>query len=324
MEIYASYKDRVNRALKKLSLDKKPDGLYAPIRYILDLGGKRLRPVLTLAACDLLGGDPELALDAAIGLEIFHNFTLLHDDIMDEASMRRGNKTVHEKWNPNVAILSGDTMFALATQRINATDHLERQEIIGIYTQTAIEVCEGQQFDMDFESQAIISIPEYMEMIRLKTAVLLGASLRIGAVIGNATAEQAQLLYDFGQNAGLAFQLKDDYLDAFGNSETFGKSIGGDIRSNKKTFLYLKCLEQAGDEDRKTLLTLFTGEPGNDQNKVNEVLALYEKYNIKNLTLSEMETYFGKAIEMMNQLDAPKDKKAALSSYAEWLYKRNY
>ncbi|MFP4469366.1 MAG: polyprenyl synthetase family protein [Bacteroidales bacterium] len=324
MERYNNYKEQVNCALSELDLDRAPPRLYRPISYTLSLGGKRLRPILTLAACDLFGGNPDQALHAAIGLEIFHNFTLLHDDIMDEAPLRRGEATVYKKWNPNVAILSGDTMFALATNIINKTQHPSIKDILELFTQTAIEVCEGQQLDMDFESQAVVSIAEYLNMIRLKTAVLLGTSLQIGAIIGNANREQAQNIYDFGLNVGLAFQLKDDYLDAFGETEAFGKDIGGDIRANKKTYLYLKCLEQANEQDARKLLGLFETPTDNTNEKVKEVLSLYEKYNIKTLSLQEMEKYFGKAIEMMNHVGADREKKIALTSYAEWLYKRNH
>lgn len=325
MEIYSNFKKLIDNTLQDLKLDGAPVRLYEPIRYTLGLGGKRLRPVLTLAACDLFGGNPENALHAATGLEVFHNFTLLHDDIMDNAPLRRGEETVYKKWDANVAILSGDTMFALATRLINTTSHPQKEKILELFTQTAIEVCEGQQFDMDFEDQAIVSIPEYLNMIKLKTAVLLGASLKTGAIIGNAGEEQAGMIYDFGLNAGLAFQLKDDYLDAFGEAEAFGKDIGGDIRANKKTYLYLKCLEQASETDRKDLLELYhTSDESVKNDKVQKVLSHYDKYNIRELSLKEMEKFFGKAIDIMNLVEADGKKKAALISFAEWLYKRNH
>ncbi len=325
MEIFDTYKKQINKALEELKLGGSPVRLYEPIRYTLGLGGKRLRPILSLAACDLFGGNPEDVLNAAIGLEVFHNFTLLHDDIMDNAPLRRGEETVYKKWDANVAILSGDTMFAIATRLINSTNHPLREKILELFTQTAIEVCEGQQFDMDFEDQAIVSIPEYLNMIKLKTAVLLGASLKTGAIIGNAGEEQAGMIYDFGLNAGLAFQLKDDYLDAFGDAEAFGKNIGGDIRANKKTYLYLKCLEQADETDREDLLELYRNSDESVKNeKVQRVLSHFDKYNIRELSLTEMEKYFGKAIDIMNLIEADGKKKAALISFAEWLYKRNH
>lgn len=324
MNSFDHYKKMVNMALGEMSLNRKPERLYEPIAYILSLGGKRLRPVLTLAACDLFSGKVESAMPVALGIEIFHNFTLLHDDIMDNADMRRGKETVHKKWNSNVAILSGDTMFALAYGKVCSTQHPELTRILETFTQSAIEVCEGQQYDMDFETLDRVSIPEYINMIRLKTAVLLGCSLKVGALLGNAIPEQAQLLYDFGVNAGLAFQLKDDYLDAFGNEDKFGKSIGGDIAANKKTYLYLKCLEQANADDKETLLKLYSDTKTAKSEKIKEVLGLYEKYNIRGELRVEMEKYFNNSLENLRKIDASKEKKEALSAYAEWLYKRDY
>lgn len=324
MENYDHFKKMVNEALHELSLKQQPKNLYEPIRYILSLGGKRLRPVLTLAACDLFGGNPENALSAATGLEIFHNFTLLHDDIMDNADVRRGHETVHKKWNPNIAILSGDTMFALAYRQISTQQTGNLQSILETFTQTAIEVCEGQQYDMDFETQDVVTIPEYLKMIRLKTAVLLGGSLRIGALITGANEDQAQLIYNFGVNIGLAFQLKDDYLDAFGNLEKFGKNIGGDIEANKKTYLYLKCLELTSDEDRRTLSALYHEDTIENSEKIRRVLGLFDKYDLKTHITGEMENFYGKSLELMDKVDAPREKKNRMISYAEWLYKRDY
>ncbi len=324
MEIYGHYKKMVNEALLHLSLQKKPEKLYDPITYILSLGGKRLRPVLALAACDLFGENPEKAIQAASGIEIFHNFTLLHDDIMDKADMRRGKETVHKKWNSNIAILSGDTMFALAYQQIATSSREQLHEILDTFTTTAIEVCEGQQYDMDFETSEVVTIPEYLNMIRLKTAVLLGASLKIGALIAGATTKQAQLIYDFGVNIGIAFQLKDDYLDAFGDLEKFGKNIGGDIAANKKTYIYLKCLEIADKQDRSGLLELYQQTQGDSKAKINEVIEIFNKYDLKNHTLKEMENFFGKSLELMDKIEANPDKKNQMVRYAEWLYKRDH
>ncbi len=314
----------VNFALGEINLRRNPGKLYDPISYIISLGGKRLRPVLTLAACDLFGGDIQCAMQAATGIELFHNFTLLHDDIMDKADMRRGNETVHKKWNSNVAILSGDTMFALSYRQICSTKHTQLPHILETFTQSAVEVCEGQQYDMDFETSDHVSISEYLNMIRLKTAVLLGSSLKIGALIGNASDEQTQLLYDFGVNIGIAFQLKDDFLDAFGNEDKFGKIIGGDIVANKKTYLYLKCLELCNEQDRNDLLVLFREGKNNNRRKIDQVLRLYQKYKIREIILAEMEKYYSNSLEIINRLDAPEQKKTALVGFAEWLYKRDH
>lgn len=324
MENYGHFKKMVNEVLHQLTPEKEPAKLYEPITYILSLGGKRLRPVLALAACDLLGGDPRQAINPAAGIEIFHNFTLLHDDIMDKADMRRGKETVHKKWNPNIAILSGDTMFALAYRQIYSSPAGKLNEILEAFTNTAIEVCEGQQYDMDFELMEVVSIADYLNMIRLKTAVLLGCSLIIGALVAGAGEEQAQLIYDFGVNIGLAFQLKDDYLDAFGDLNKFGKKIGGDITANKKTYLYLKCLELAGENDRMKLAELYRLNLDDNQEKIREVLALFNKYDVKHHITIEMEKFFGKSLEMMEMVDAPKEKKNRMISYAEWLYKRDH
>ncbi len=324
MEKYNQFKQMVNDELLKISIAKEPKRLYEPINYIIGLGGKRLRPVLTLAGCDLFGGSPESALPAAIGLEVFHNFTLLHDDIMDKADVRRGKQTVHKKWNSNIAILSGDTMFALAFQQLNLTQSTQKKEMLETFTQTAIEVCEGQQFDMDFESMDYVTIPDYINMIRLKTAVLLGCSLQIGALTAEANPAQAKFIYDFGVNIGIAFQLKDDFLDSFGELEKFGKKIGGDISENKKTFLYLKCLELANADDRDGLTALYSGNQSAPDRKVKEVLQLFDKYDIKSHTINEMEKYFNQATEILDRIKVNKDKKGELQSYAKWLYKRDH
>jgi geranylgeranyl diphosphate synthase type II len=324
MEYFEEYKSLVEKRIAALNLEKEPRQLYQPISYTLAGGGKRLRPVLVLVACDLYGGNVQEALDVAIGIEVFHNFTLLHDDIMDKSEMRRGKDTVHKKWNPNIAILAGDTMFALACHFIQSAKSQQFSSILSTFTQTAIEVCEGQQFDMDFEERNAVSISEYINMIRLKTAVLLGASLKAGALVANATIQQADLLYDFGVNAGIAFQLKDDFLDAFGNAEKFGKKIGSDILANKKTWLYLKCLEMAEDNDKKRLLDFNGQKKFDEQSKVSGVLALYDKYNIKNEATYEMECFFRNSTEIMNKVVAPIEKKAMLVDYARWLFERDY
>jgi len=323
MENFNNYLKLINEAIAGIDLNRQPENLYQPIAYSLEMGGKRLRPILTLAACDLFGGNLNQAIDAAVGIEIFHNFTLVHDDIMDDAPLRRGAKTVYKKWNSNIAILSGDTMFAIALQQFTNTSHPKLKEIISTFVQTAIEVCEGQQFDMDFENRSDVSIAEYLEMIRLKTAVLLGASLKIGALLANANEDQTSLMYDFGINAGIAFQLKDDWLDAFGDQAKFGKSIGGDIVANKKTYLYLKCLEIASADDRELLSKLYSSSQNDENAKVSEVLRLFKKYQIKEAVNLEMEKFFKKSIESINQVLAPSAKKETLAGFAEMLYKRD-
>lgn len=323
MENFNNYLIIINEAIARIDLKQQPQNLYQPIAYSLAMGGKRLRPILTLAACDLFGGDIKNALNAAVGLEIFHNFTLVHDDIMDAAPLRRGEKTVYQKWDSNVAILSGDTMFAIALQQITNTSHPKLKDVLQVFIQTAIEVCEGQQFDMDFENRSDVTIAEYLEMIRLKTAVLLGASLKIGAQLANAGEDQTRLIYDFGINAGIAFQLKDDWLDAFGDEATFGKSIGGDIVANKKTYLYLKCLELANTADRELLIQLFGKSQRSEIDKVKKVLDLFEKYQIKEATIQEMEKFFDISIRSINDVDAPMVKKKMLVGFAEMLYKRD-
>jgi len=325
MEKYNKIKHRVNNALKNLTLDKPPVKLYEPIKYIISLGGKRLRPVLLLAANEMFGGAEKAAMPAALGLEIFHNFTLLHDDIMDEAAFRRGQATVHKKWDSNIAILSGDTMFALAYQQFHSLSPLENfAEILQTFTNTAIEVCEGQQYDMDFETSEIVTIPQYVEMIRLKTAVLLGCSLKIGALTAGANTHQANLLYDFGVNIGQAFQLKDDYLDAFGDYEKFGKKIGGDIATNKKTYLYLKCLELANKNDREILIRNYQEANIESDKKIKDALGLFEKYDVKKHITVAMEKYFVLAVDLMKSVEASETNKTELLKYTEWLYKRDY
>jgi geranylgeranyl diphosphate synthase, type II len=324
MKVYNHFSELINAALNDLTIAPTPKNLYLPVRYILSLGGKRLRPVLALAGCDLFKAPVERAMNFALGIEIFHNFTLLHDDIMDKAPLRRGHATVHEKWDTNVAILSGDTMFALAYQQMLKTANTNLHLILQTFTETAIEVCEGQQLDMDFEKMKQVSTGDYINMIRLKTAVLLGCSLKIGALAGEAALDQANLLYDFGVNVGVAFQLKDDYLDAFGNPEKFGKNVGGDIIENKKTCLYLKCRELANEEDAEILHRLYSGKNTDSADKVEKVLSIFTKYHIREAITEQMETYFGKSIQILEQVVAPKDKKNQLLNYARWLYERDH
>ncbi len=314
----------INEGIADLDFNKQPTKLYKPINYILDMGGKRLRPALCLLACDMFGGNIHDALNPAIGVEVFHNFTLLHDDIMDQAPIRRGKPTVHEKWDPNVAILSGDTMMAVSYDFImKAPDHI-RSKVFSVFNQTAIEVCEGQQYDMDFESQKDVSIADYIKMIRLKTAVLLAGSLRIGAIIADASDNNAEYIYRFGENMGIAFQLKDDLLDVFSDTNRFGKQAGGDIIANKKTFLYLKAFELADDKEFETLYYFFNNDFDNESEKIKGVKEIYERLNIEHETSIEIEKYFNEAMEYLNKIDIPDEHKSELINFADRLKAREY
>lgn len=323
---YSKFLDLIENALQELNLPAHPEKLYDPIRYTLGMKGKRLRPLLTLIACDLAGGDPHTALPAATGIEIFHNFTLLHDDIMDQAPLRRGMETVHKKWNTNVAILSGDTMFALAFSSLLNTKSKTIIQILETFTSTAIEVCEGQQLDMDFEIQPFVTLEEYIRMIRLKTAVLLGASLKIGALAAESEPALADDLYDFGTSIGIAFQLQDDFLDTFGTSDKFGKYIGGDILAAKKTFFYVKCLELADSTDKEELIRIYSGakEFESPEHKIDAVRKLFARYNLQNQAISLMEEYFTRALEKLKTIRADETKKEQLAEYARWLYRRDF
>lgn len=302
----------------------KPVELYEPINYTMSQSGKRLRPLLTLLACDLFGGDIEKALYPALAVEVFHNFTLVHDDIMDKAPLRRGKETVYQKWNSDIAILSGDTMFAMAYQYALQTDTDLVQGILKVFSKAAIEVCEGQQLDMNFESQQDVSIDDYLEMIKLKTAVLLGASLEIGAVVAKAKPEAIDQIYRFGIAMGLAFQLKDDVLDVYGKQEDFGKISGGDIATNKKTYLYLKALELADATDRQTLLDLYSTTEKDSTRKIKQVKAIFAKYQVQEITSLLMEEYYLEALSLLSSIEADEAKKASLTEFATYLYERNH
>ena len=316
--------EKIRLALEKLDYNRQPEELYTPIDYTLSLGGKRIRPVLCLMACDMFGGKIEDAIPAALGLEIFHNFTLLHDDIMDEAPIRRGKKSVYKKWNTNVAILSGDTMMAVAYGQIMETPENMHSSVFKIFNQTAIEVCEGQQYDMNFETAENVGINDYLEMIRLKTAVLLAGSLKIGAVIGGADKENAESLYRFGENIGIAFQLKDDLLDVFSDEQKFGKKTGGDILSNKKTYLYLKAFELAKGETLESLTSLFNGNQKNETDKVKGVIVIYEHLNIKQLAEELIEKYYLLAMTSLEKVKVSNSQKAELRKFADTLKGREY
>lgn len=301
--------------LKKQAFDNEPNELYAPIQYTLALGGKRIRPILTLMACELFGGQIEKALPQAIAIELFHNFTLIHDDIMDDAPIRRGKETVFKKWNNNIAILSGDTLFALAYQYVQKTDANILPETLNVFNKTAIEVCEGQQYDLNFETKNDLSVAQYTEMIRLKTAVLFGASLKIGALIGGAKPEDAENLYNFGLNIGLGFQLKDDLLDTFGNEKIFGKKTGVDIIANKKTFLYLKAIEIADSETKKRLINYYNSDE-NKADKFAEVKAIFTNLKIDQLALDKIDEYCNEGKRNLEKIGLDKEKKENLLTIA--------
>jgi len=301
---------RITEAFASTPFIHDPMELYEPIAYSLDEGGKRLRPVLVLLACDLFGGDIEKAIYPAMGLEIFHNFTLLHDDIMDQAAIRRGKESVHTKWNANTAILSGDTMFVLAYEYVAKTDPALLPKVMDLFNDTAKKVCEGQQYDMNYESRNGITIGDYMMMIRLKTAVLIACSLKLGAILSGAAPMEAERIYEFGIHIGLAFQLQDDYLDAFGNTLKFGKAIGGDIVSNKKTFLYIKAFELATDEILVSLTNGFTNPQLTGSKKIDLILAIYRQLNVDKITNHEIEIHLQSALEVLEKVrvDEPRKK----------------
>lgn len=313
----------VNTAIQQTKWQKEPVGLYEPIAYTMGQGGKRIRPALTLMACNLFSDNIESALKPAIGIEVFHNFTLLHDDIMDKAVIRRGKPTVHVKWDENTAILSGDVMQIMAYDFLLETPSLYLKSVLQLFTRTAAEICEGQQYDMEFEQRDEVLPEEYIEMIRLKTAVLLGCSLKTGAIIGGASDEDAVYLYDFGINIGLAFQLKDDLLDVYGNIETFGKQVGGDILCNKKTYLLIHAQKTAQGEIQKKLnywLNIINPEP---ERKIREVTEIYNQLEVKKICEDAMMFYFEKAIASLGKVNVSSNKKQELRKLAEKLMFRN-
>lgn len=311
----------INNRLKELSYGEEPKELYDPIQYIMSLGGKRMRPLLVLLAYRLFKDDVESVLDQAIAVEVFHNFTLMHDDIMDEAPLRRGQATVHEKWNANVAILSGDVMLVRAYDLLlDAPGDLK--QIIKDFNACAAGVCEGQQFDMNFEGLPTVPEEIYINMIRLKTAVLLGFSLKLGAMLAQASEDQAQKLYDFGVKVGIGFQLKDDLLDVYADQAKFGKQVGGDIIANKKTFLLLKALELANETQLSALNKWLQAEDFDNTEKVEAVRAIYDEIGIRELTLDKMQEYFDSGFEALEALGIDANKQQALIDFTKYLIDR--
>ncbi len=302
MKSAEQYREQFEKALNSESFISDPLKLYEPIQYMLSLGGKRLRPMLCLMGCELYGGECSKAMPAAIAIEIFHNFTLVHDDIMDNSPIRRGLPTVYKKWNTNIAILSGDVMFAKAYEYVTKLDTPNLKPILEIFTDTAIKVCEGQQYDMDYEAQPHVGISDYLNMIRLKTAVLVGASLKIGALLGGAPLHEATELYDFGMNMGIVFQLQDDLLDVFSDESKFGKKTGSDILSVKKTYLFLKTLELLSPGDREEFYVYYTeNHSGNGEEKINFVKKVYEELNIRNHVIAMMNQYHEKSLQNLER-----------------------
>jgi geranylgeranyl diphosphate synthase, type II len=310
--------------LEKINWEKEPRGLYEPIGYVLSMGGKRIRPALTLMACNLFSEDVTSAIQTALGLEVFHNFTLLHDDIMDRADVRRGRPTVHKKWNDNIAILSGDVMQIASYQLVANTPTKYLKSVLDLFSQTAAEICEGQQYDVDFENRDEVKAEEYLEMIRLKTAVLLGCALKTGAWIGGAGEEDAQNLYDFGINIGLAFQLKDDLLDVYGDEVTFGKKIGGDILCNKKTFMLIHALKLAKGNDASELQKwLKISDENLSDAKIQAVTSLFNKLGVKTICEDKMQFFYTKAIANLENVTILDNKKQELRKLADKLMSRN-
>jgi len=304
--------------LATCDFDGQPTELYEPISYTILQSGKRLRPMLCLLTNEMFGGDEKEALWPAVALETFHNFTLIHDDIMDQAPLRRGKATVYQKWNANIAILSGDAMFAMAFQL--ALKPRKGSEIAQLLGKVAREVCEGQQMDLNFETCGSVTIDEYLEMIRLKTAVLLATALQMGATVAEAKPADIQAIYDFGIAMGMSFQLQDDILDLYSDVQTFGKKHGGDIAENKKTYLYLKALELASEQDRKRLEYLFTLRMDHDEEeKIAEVKGIYDRLGIKEVVEQVIAEYDQKALKALETIDLPEEKKTHLRTYAEML-----
>jgi geranylgeranyl diphosphate synthase type II len=323
MHAISHYQNLISAYFADLHLNKEPRNLYDPIDYILHLGGKRMRPILTLMATEIFDADCKKALAAASAIEVFHNFSLVHDDIMDDAPLRRGNETVHEKWDVNTGILSGDAMLILAYQHFEEYEPKIFRELAKLFSKTALEVCEGQQYDVDFETRDDVTVPEYLKMIEYKTAVLVGAAMKMGAIVAEASDENANLIYDFGLNLGLAFQLQDDYLDAFGDPETFGKQVGGDIIENKKTYLYLKAMAFSNVEVKEQLSHLFSIQPSDNFNKIESVKAIFNQTKATEATQKAIQDYTFKAFETLERMNISSEKKSMLKVFGENLMNRN-
>lgn len=315
---------KVNDFIEQLPYNRKPTTLYDPVKYVLSMGGKRIRPTLMLLAYNLYKEEPTDILMQAVALETYHNYTLLHDDLMDNADLRRGHETVHKKWNDNQAVLSGDSMLVLAYQRMAVGLNDNLKEVLNLFTETALEIGEGQQYDIDFETRNDVSEDEYIEMIRLKTSVLLACGLKIGAILGGASDEDADNLYKFGEEIGLAFQLQDDYLDVYGDEKVFGKAIGGDITSNKKTYMLINAFNRANDEQRAELRKWVDAKNFNRGEKVNAMTMLYNQIGIDKLAQQKIQYYFKESKRYLDVVSVPDTRKHELRAYAEAMMKRKY
>lgn len=313
---------KIEQEIAQLQFTYPPKSLYDPIEYILSLGGKRIRPALVLMACNLYQKDVEDAIKPALGLEVFHNFTLLHDDLMDEADKRRNKPTVHKVWNANTAILSGDAMLIAAYQLIGETKSESLKEILNLFTATALEICGGQQYDMEFESRTDVTEEEYIEMIRLKTAVLLACALKMGAIVGKAPQSDAEALYQFGINIGLAFQLQDDLLDVYGDTATFGKNIGGDILCNKKTFMLINALRRASDRQKTELENWIGKKTFDPAEKIAAVTAIYDQLHLKELSEDKIHNYYEQAMECLASLSVAPERLKILKEVSARLMNR--
>lgn len=323
MQTLKEYINKINTAIAEIQYPEEPSGLYEPIRYTMDNGGKRIRPLLTLLCNDALGGEKENALPQAIGIELFHNFTLLHDDVMDNADMRRGQPTVHCKWDRNTAILSGDTMLTMATQLICDCSNEKLFNTISLFNKTAMEVYEGQQYDMNFETEKRISVDEYINMIKLKTSVLLGCACKLGAIAAGAQAKDRNAVYDFGINLGIAFQLQDDFLDVYGNSPEFGKIIGGDIINNKKTFLLTTAIEKADSKTKKELNRwLNAGEASSNQEKIENITMIYNSLGIPDICESKIKEYSDISLNSISAINMSNHYRELFISFVEMLMHR--
>jgi len=299
---YTEIQEHLNKSLDVINYGFEPKNLYDPIRYSMSVGGKRIRPILTILSAQMFGADYKKALPAALAIEIFHNSTLLHDDIMDKSSVRRGQPTIYKKWNTNIAILAGDAMIIQAYKQLSDVDPKYIHNIANVFNKTNLQVCEGQQYDLDYENEFSVRIEDYIEMIRLKTSVLLAASAKIGAIIGEATVEEQDILYDFGENLGLAFQLQDDYLDAFGDTKIFGKKIGDDIITKKRTFLLIKALELSKGEYYDLLIGLINNDKIKEKEKIDKIIEIYRKLNIDKITNEYINKHFNKAFDNLTKL----------------------
>ena len=322
MHNIGQYQEFLSSYLQSQYESKEPRNLYEPIHYILDLGGKRMRPVLTLMSAEVFDADYKKALPAALAVEVFHNFSLVHDDIMDDAPLRRGHETVHEKWNINTGILSGDAMLILAYQYFEQYEPAVFRDLAKLFSKTALEVCEGQQWDVDFEDRTDVTIPEYLKMIQYKTAVLVAAAMKMGAIIAETSTENANLIYDFGLNLGLAFQLQDDFLDAFGNPETFGKQVGGDIIENKKTYLYLKAVAFSNPDEAAELKNLFSTQPEDNTEKIERVKTLFNTSGASKATQDAIQDFTFKAFQTLDKMNISTEKKQLLKAFGENLMGR--